>query len=315
MIELFLDQNIWRLTLVMTAPLLIAALGELITERSGVVNLGVEGIMAVAAAAGFIAAVHSGASAPGLLAGVVAGALLAVLFGYYTISLKRSQFTVGLTLFVLGLGVSSLMYRVFSGIRLVPPTIPVMPAVPVPWLADLPVAGPVLFQQNLLVYLALLLVPVLYVLLAKTSLGMRLRAVGENPKALDTIGLSVSGLRYAATIAGGALMGLAGAYLPIAITGAYADGMIAGRGWIALMIVIFARWSPLGALAGALLFAYTEALQFRLALVAQHIPSQFLLMLPYVVAIVVLVQVYRGANPPAALGIPYERESRSRELY
>jgi simple sugar transport system permease protein len=309
-VTLFLDVEIFRLMLIMAAPLVMAALGELLIERSGVLNVGIEGMMAVAAVVAFLTALRTGALTAGLGAGMAAGALLAVLLVYYAATLRASQLTVGLSLFVLGTGLASLVYRAVIGVTMSTPTVQTLRAVPLPGLAGLPVLGPILYAQNLLVYLAVLLVPAVSLFLFRTTIGLRLRAGGENPRALDTVGVSVGALRWGATVGGGLLIGLAGAYLPLAVTGAYSDGIVGGRGWIALMIVIFGRWSPGWALVGAILFAYTEALQFKLALVTKTVPPQFLQMLPYLVAIVVLVRVYRGAEPPRALGIPYERESR-----
>lgn len=307
---LLLDVEVFRLMLIMAAPLVIAALGELLIERSGVLNVGIEGMMAVAAVVAFLTAVRTGAVTAGLGAGMAAGALQAGVLVYYAATLRASQLTVGLSLFVLGTGLASLVYRAVIGVTMSTPTVETLRAVPLPGLAGLPVLGPILFAQNLLVYLAVLLVPAVSLLLFRTTVGLRLRACGENPRALDTVGVSVGALRWGAAAGGGLLIGLAGAYLPLAVTGTYSDGIVGGRGWIALMIVIFGRWSPGWALVGAVLFAYTEALQFKLALVTKAVPPQFLQMLPYLVAIVVLVRVYRGAEPPRALGLPYERESR-----
>jgi len=309
-VTLLLDVEIFRLMLIMAAPLVIAALGELLMERSGVLNVGIEGMMAVAAVVAFLTALRTGAVAAGLGAGMAAGALLASVLVYYAATLRASQLTVGLSLFVLGTGLASLVYRAVIGVTMSTPTVETLRAVPLPGLAGLPVLGPIVFSQNLLVYLAVLLVPAVSLLLFRTTVGLRLRASGENPRALDTVGVSVGALRWGAAVGGGLLIGLAGAYLPLVVTGTYSDGIVGGRGWIALMIVIFGRWSPGWALVGAVLFAYTEALQFKLALVTKAVPPQFLQMLPYLVAIVVLVRVYRGAEPPRALGVPYERESR-----
>lgn len=307
---LFVDPELLRLTLTMAAPLVLAGLGELIMERSGLLNVGVEGMMAVAAACAFLTMLKTGSLTVAAATAVVAGIALALLLALYAVALASSQLTVGLSIFVLGTGLASLLYRVVIGVTTVTPTTRTLPSLPIPGLAGLPFFGTVLFTQNALVYLALLLVPALTGFLVLTPLGLRLRAAGENPRALDTVGVNVRALRYGAAAAGGALIGLAGAYLPLAVTGAYSDGMIGGRGWLSLMVVIFGRWQPGWALVGALLFAYTEALQFKLALVTKAIPPQVLLMLPYVVAIVVLVRLYRGAEPPRALGQPYRRESR-----
>ena len=310
-LELFLDPQLLRLTVAVAAPFIVAALGELLMERAGILNVGIEGVMAVGAAVGFLGTWATGGSyLVGLLAAMLAGAALCLVLAYYGITLRGQQITIGLGLLVFGLGLASLLYRAVVGVQFAAPRVDVLPPAPIPVLADLPVVGTVLFSQDVLVYVAFLLVPVLQVLLFSTPLGLRWRACGENPRAADTVGVNVVALRYAATLLGGLLIGLAGAYLPLTITGGYSDGMVGGRGWIALMLVILGRWLPWLVILGALLFAYVEALQFRVALVTRAVPPQLLLALPYLLAIVVLVRVYRGAQAPAALAVPYDREAR-----
>ncbi len=309
--ELFVDPQLLRLTVTIAAPFLLAALGELLMERAGILNVGIEGVMAVGAAMGFLATWSSGGSyLAGLLAAMASGGALSLILAYYGISLRGQQITVGLGLLVFGLGLASLIYRAAVGVQFAAPRVQVLPPVSIPGLAQIPVLGEVFFAQDILVYVAFLLVPLVHWLLFQTPLGLRLRACGDNPRAADTLGVNVTALRYLATIVGGFLIGLAGAYLPLAITGGYSDGIVGGRGWIALMLVILGRWMPLVVVVGAFLFAYVEALQFRLALATKLVPPQFLLMLPYVLAILVLVRVYRGAQAPAALALPYDREAR-----
>jgi simple sugar transport system permease protein len=309
-LSLIADPQLWQQTVVYAAPLILAAMGELLIERGGILNIGIEGMMLVGAAVGFIVAVQMGSLATGIAAAMVAGGMMALVLAYYSVDLRGSQVTVGLGLFVLGIGLSSLLYRVVFGVRLTPPRLATLPSLAIPGLADVPVVGPILFDQNVLVYAALVLVPAVHVFLFKTPLGLRLRAAGENPRAVDTLGIDVFVLRRAATVAGGLLIGAGGAYLPIALTGTFNDNMTAGRGWLALMLVIFGRWRPAWALVGALLFACVESLQFKLALGTKLIPPQFLLMLPYLFAMVVLVWISRGATAPAALAVPYDREAR-----
>jgi simple sugar transport system permease protein len=211
---------------------------------------------------------------------------------------------------VLGIGLSSLIFRMVFGIRTSPPQIDTLSPVAVPGLADLPVVGAVFFQQTILTYAAFALIPLVHLALFRTAWGLRLRATGENPRAVDALGIDVARLRYGAAAVGGLLIGLGGAYLPVVLTGTFSDNMTAGRGWLALMLVIFGRWMPVTVLAGALLFAYVEAFQFKAGMVSKAVPPQFLLMLPYVFALVVLVRVYRGASAPRALAVPYDREAR-----
>jgi simple sugar transport system permease protein len=310
MIELLTDTQLWQQMLVYAAPLVIAAMGELITERSGVLNVGIEGMMLVAAVVCFVTAFETGSVTAGMLAGMAASGLMALVLAYYGITLRGSQITVGLALYVLGIGLSSLIYRITFGIRLSPPRAPTLDALSLPGLADIPVLGPILFQQNVLVYVAMLLVPAVHLFLFHTPLGLRVRAAGENPRAVDTLGLDVAALRYGATLTGGLLIGLGGAYLPLALTGTFSDNMTAGRGWLALILVIFGRWQPGLVLLGACLFAYVDSLQFKVAMSTQLVPPQFLLMLPYVLAVVVLIRIYSGAQVPRALAVPYDREAR-----
>jgi simple sugar transport system permease protein len=306
----FTDVQLWHQMLLYAAPLIIAAMGELLAERSGILNVGIEGMMLVAAAVCFVVAFHAGHAWPGIAAAMLVSGLMALVLAYYGVSLRGSQITVGLALYVLGIGLSSLIYRVAFGVRLTPPRVATLGPWPVPGLADLPGVGPVVFQQNVLVYVALLLVPAVHLFLSATPTGLRLRATGENPRAVDALGIDVRALRYGATIVGGALVGVGGAYLPLTLTGTFSDNMTAGRGWLALMLVIFGRWQPGWTLVGAFLFAYVESLQFKIALASKVVPPQFLLMLPYLFAIVVLVRVYSGARAPRALAVPYDRERR-----
>jgi simple sugar transport system permease protein len=307
---LLVDPHLWQQTLVYAAPLIIAALGELIIERSGILNVGIEGMMLVAAVTCFVVTWQSKVVAAGIGAGMLAAAAMALALVYYAVALRGPQITVGLGLYVLGIGLSSLIFRMVFGIRTSPPQIDTLSPVAVPGLADLPVVGTVFFQQTILTYAAFALIPLVHLALFRTAWGLRLRATGENPRAVDALGIDVARLRYGAAAVGGLLIGLGGAYLPVVLTGTFSDNMTAGRGWLALMLVIFGRWMPVTVLAGALLFAYVEAFQFKAGMVSKAVPPQFLLMLPYVFALVVLVRVYRGASAPRALAVPYDREAR-----
>ncbi|MER3455951.1 MAG: ABC transporter permease [candidate division GAL15 bacterium] len=309
--ELVLDPSLFRLTVAMSAPLVLASCGELVMERAGILNVAIEGMVTLGAAAAFLAGFASGRTELALLAGAAAGAVVAAVLATYAVTWGRDQVTVGLTLYVLCLGLSSLLYRVLVGVRLTPPRVEGLPEVALPLLSGIPVLGEILFRQHGLVYGAWAVVVVTHVFLFRTAWGLRLRSAGENPTAADAVGIDVFGLRFAATVAGGALIGLAGAALPLTVTGTFTEGIAGGRGWIALMLVIFGRWVPQGVLAGALLFAYVEALQFKVALVAKAIPPQFLQMLPYAFAVAALVGATRGAVAPQALGRPYDREARA----
>ncbi len=309
-IEELLNPNVFRLAVTFCAPLLIAAMGELLIERSGVLNMAIEGIMIVGAAVGFLVANMTESTVWGVLAAMIVGGGMGGIFAFYTVKINTSQIITGLGLLVFGMGISSLLYRLFIGIRLVAPQISVIQNIALPGLSQIPILGNILFNQNFLVYLAFLLVPAMYFLLFRTAIGMRIRACGENPRAIDVLGINVFRIRTVCTIIGSMLIGLAGIYLPLVLTGTYSDGMVGGRGWLALMLVIFGRWMPSYILGGALFFAYIEALQIRFAMTVQVLPPQFFHALPYLFAILALVLVYRRAEAPQSLMKPYNREQR-----
>jgi general nucleoside transport system permease protein len=292
------------------ATLVFAAVGEVIAERAGVLNLGLEGMMLVGAVAGFIALDRTSRLEVGVLVALLAGAALGLLHAALTVSLRANQIVSGLALTIFGTGLSAYLGKDVVG----KPAQHTFDAVAIPLLHELPWVGPVLFEQNMLVYAAYVLVAVTWIVLFRTRLGLHLRAVGESAATADAMGVSVVGLRYGAVITGGALAGLAGAYLSLARTPGWNEGMTAGRGWIAVGLVIFARWNPLGALIGGFLFGLMEALNFQAQAVGITISPFFLGMLPYLftIAAVVFAAIVGGRRlgAPAALGIPYEREER-----
>jgi general nucleoside transport system permease protein len=286
----------------------IAAIGEIVAERSGVLNLGLEGMMLVGAVAGFVAVNASGSLVIAVLVALAAGGVLGLLHAFLTVSLRANQIVAGLALTIFGAGLSALLGQDVVGV----PARATFGRVAVPLLADIPVIGRVLFQQNLLVYLAYVLTLTLWFLLSRTRVGLHLRAVGENAATADAMGVSVVGFRYGAVVFGGALAGLAGAYLSLALTPGWNEGMTAGRGWIAIGLVIFSRWNPLLGLLGGCLFGLMESLNFQAQAVGIHISPFFLGMLPYLFTVVaVMVASLTGARRvgvPADLGTPYERE-------
>lgn len=308
--ELLFDPSLLRLAILMSTPLLLAALGELIIERSGILNVAIEGMMSVGAGVGFLVAYFTKDIFLGALISMVSVSLMGLLFGYFSITLRANQLIIGLGLYIFGLGLPSLLYRIAFGVQMVAPRIDLMPSLAIPGLVSIPFLGPIFFNQPLLVYLTYLLVPILGFILFRTPLGLRLRASGENPRAADTLGVNVFATRYACVIIGSAIIGLAGFFIPAIVTATFTEGIIGGRGWIALQLVIFGRWLPGATISGALLFAYIEALQYRLALISKGIPPQLFQTLPYVVAILVMIQVYQRAEKPAALMQPYNREAR-----
>ncbi|MFY9514034.1 MAG: ABC transporter permease [Rubrivivax sp.] len=285
--------------------LAIAGLGLLINERAGIVNLGAEGMMLVAAIAGFATAVHTGNDWLAFAAGAGAGALMAAAFGVLVIWLNTNQYASGLALSLFGAGFSA-----FVGIGYVQAKIGERTQYSVPGLADIPFIGPALFRQHPMVYIAIALTLLLAWFLYRSRAGLVLRAVGESPESAHALGYPVRRIRMAAVVVGGALCGLAGAYISVIYTPLWVQGMVAGKGWIALALTTFATWRPARVLLGAYLFGGVTMLQFHLQGQGVEIASQFLTMLPYLATIVVLVLISRNAgwirvNMPASLGKPF----------
>ena len=285
--------------------LALAGLGLLINERAGILNLGAEGTMLVAAIAGFATAVHTGSDTLALAAGAGAGATMAALFGLLVIWLNTNQVATGLALSLFGGGFSA-----FVGIGYVQGKLGERPQFYLPILGDLPFVGPAFFRQHPMVYLAIALTLALAWFLYRSRAGLVLRAVGESPESAHALGYPVRRIRLAAVLAGGALCGLAGSYVSVVYTPLWVEGMIAGKGWIALALTTFATWRPARILLGAYLFGGVTMLQFHLQGQGVEIPSQFLSMLPYVATIVVLVLISRNANfikvnMPASIGKPF----------
>jgi simple sugar transport system permease protein len=286
-------------------PLVLAALGELVAEKAGVLNLGVEGMMLVGAVAAIVATLGTGSYALGALAGVLAGIALALVFGLLTLSLRANQVAAGLALTIFGLGLSAFLglgYRDKPLAGLKPPTLP--------GVSDVPVIGKLLLGHDVFVYLSLVLFAAVAWFLARSRGGLVLRAVGEAPEAAHALGHKVIAVRYAATAFGGGMAGLAGAYLTLVYTPMWADQMTAGRGWIALALVVFATWKPGRVLLGAYLFGGVTIAQLHLQAQGVAVSSHILAMLPYVATILVLVLIARDAtriklNAPAALGKPF----------
>jgi simple sugar transport system permease protein len=291
--------------MIAATPLVLAATGELVAERAGVLNLGVEGMMIVGAIAGFSAVIATGSAALALLAAVTAGAAMALLFAVLALTLRANQVASGLALTMFGLGLSALWGQGYSGL-----SAPAFPHLSVPGLSDLPFVGKLVFGHDLLVYLSLALVAAAAWTLARTRLGLILRAVGENHDAAHALGYPVIAVRYLATLVGGAMAGLGGAYLSLVQTPLWVERMTAGRGWIALALVVFAAWRPWRALLGAYLFGGITVLQLHSQALGLKVDAQLLAMLPYLATIVVLVAVSRDAarlrlNAPACLGKPF----------
>ena len=285
--------------------LALASLGLLINEKAGIVNLGAEGMMLCAAIAGFAAVVHTGSDLIGFAAGIGAGALLALIFGALVIWLNTNQYATGLAASLFGAGFSA-----FVGVGYVQEQMPERLQFEIPGLAEIPLLGPALFRQHPLVYLTVLLALALIWFLYRTRAGLVLRSVGESPESAHALGYPVRRIRLLAVVAGGALCGLAGAYLSIVYTPLWVEGMVAGKGWIALALTTFATWRPARVLLGAYLFGGVTMLQFHLQGDGVEVPSQFLTMLPYLATIVVLALISRNPqwiriNMPASIGKPF----------
>ncbi|TCT39337.1 ABC transporter permease [Martelella mediterranea] len=288
-----------------STPLVLAAIGELVAERAGVLNLGVEGMMVMGAVGAFVAAQTTGSPYIGMLAGMVTGTLFSLLFGFLTLSLVANQVATGLALTILGQGLSAMIGEGFvgkAGIK--------MPAISFPVLADIPFIGPLLFNQDIFFYLSILIVAGTSWFLFKTRKGLVLRAVGDNHASAHALGINVIGIRYMAVMFGGACAGLAGAQLSLVYTPQWVENMAAGRGWIALALVVFASWRPWGVLLGGYLFGAVTIGQLHAQAFGIAIPSQFLSALPYLVTVIVLVIISQNRrmtliNTPAALGKPF----------
>ncbi len=293
------------------APLLLATIGELFAERAGVLNLGIEGTMLLGAMVGFSAAYYSGHPWIGIVAAALAGVALAALMGLLVITLGLSQHVSGLGVTMFASGLAFYGYRLIFGQPSQPPSIEPFATIPIPGLSELPLVGEALFDHYALVYLALLAVPLAAYVLYRTPWGLSLRSVGENPRAAASAGLSVSALRYQGLLISGALFGIAGAYFSLAQFNAFTFGVISGRGWVCIALVVLGRWDPWRCALAALLFGTLDALQLRLqSSGAVDLPYQLLLLLPFLATVVAMAVFSRNARAPAALLKPYRREER-----
>lgn len=292
----------WRLA----TPLIFASIGEVFSERAGVLNIGLEGVMLVGAYAGFAAAFSTGSIALGLLAAILAGMGMGLLFGLFTITIKADQIVVGAALNLLGLGLTAFLFRTYfvstgKGVEIAKP-------LNIPWLSDLPFFGEAFFRQNALVYSTILVTLLAVFVLYRTSFGLTLRAVGEHPKAVDIAGRSVALYRYGAVLIGCSLAALGGAFLTLGHSNQFVEGITSGRGFIALAVVVFARWSPVGAFFVSLLFGLFYSLQLQLqAQPTLLVPYQLFQALPYIMTILALMLVRNKGDTPTMLGLPFRK--------
>jgi len=292
-------------TLRVATPLVFGTLGELFCERAGILNLGIEGIMFLGAFVGFTVGATTGSLWLGFFTAVVCGILAGLLMGLLTVRLGVNQHVSGLGLTLLLTGVSLFAFRIIFGENEVQPRID--PFARVTLLRELPVVGPI-FNQYALTYIAILLVPVVWWVLYRSSFGLAVRAAGENPEATDAAGVNVFSVRYLALAIGGGLMAAGGAYLSLALLGSFIFGIVSGRGWVCIALIIFANWHPVRVLWGALLFGGVSALQLRLQTTGLKLPYELFLALPYLVTILALTLAGRNVSAPSALLKPYRRE-------
>ncbi|MCY3574315.1 MAG: ABC transporter permease [Chloroflexi bacterium] len=297
----------------LATPYIFAALGETFAQRSGVLNLGVDGIMLMGAFGGFYAvhlAQEAGVLAEplGLLLGVlvalIVGGLMGLAMAFVSVTLKAKQGISGIGVYLFGLGLSELLFQQLVG---TPKSVAGFPRISFPVLTDIPILGEIFFHHNLLVYVAFALVPISAFVLNRTTFGLMIRAVGQNPEAADAMGVSVARVRYATTTIGGMLAGLAGASLSIALINLFQQNLTAGQGFIAVALVYFGGWRPLTVAAGAMLFSFVNALQLQIKVIGADIPSEFAVMAPYVITIIALVFATKRQEQPTALTKPYER--------
>ena len=308
-LDILLQASFWAATLRIATPLIFATLGELICERAGVLNLGIEGIMTAGAMVGWLAVFHGADLWTGVALAAGIGLLLGLLHGLLTVPLGLSQHVTGIGITLLSTSATAYAYRVVLPNVSTPPRIE--PFAPLAGLTAVPLLGPVLAQQTALTFLALALVPLAAWLLYRTPLGLALRAAGDNPAAVEAQGIDVYALRVGAVMAGSALMAMGGAFLTLSAFNAFFFGMVNGRGWISLALVVFASWRPGKALLGAVLFGAFDAFQIRLQqVVGGAVPYQLFLMLPYVLSILALILVARRADYPQALMRPYLKGQR-----
>ena len=311
LLNILLSESFWAASLRIATPLIFGVLGALICERAGVLNLGIEGIFVVGAVCGWMAVWLGSGLWGGVLVAAFAGATFGLLHAILTVPLGLSQHVSGLGITLFATSVSYFTYRTALPNVSSPPRIEPFQALDVPVLSELPFLGPVLFQQTALTWLALLMVLLVWYVLQRTALGVAIKAVGDNPDSVDAQGLSVYGLRMGAIVAGSALMALGGAFLTMSAFDAFFFGMVNGRGWVCIALVIFASWRPGKALFGALLFGAFDALQVRLQTeMGALVPGQIFLMAPYILSIIALVIAARSADYPRALLTPWFKGQR-----
>ncbi len=295
----------------LATPLLIAGLGLVISERAGLINIGIEGIMLMAAFSAYVGAKLSGDYWIGLLVGVLSAMLTIMIFAVTTITYKAYQIIIGAALNIFCAGLSSFLYRrLFFGTGRLDEGIAAatFPSLPIPGLSAIPVIGPMFFNHTFIVYFGFIMVAVLWIIIKKTSLGLKIIAVGDHPLAADSLGINVIRLRYLAVLFSGAMIGVAGSFLSIAQASSFGENMTNGRGFIALAVVILGKWNPVGVLGGALIFGFASALQMLFQISGVEVPQNIIMMVPYVATVLAVLAVSRKkVGAPRALGVPYKK--------
>lgn len=292
----------------MATPIMIAALGIVFSERAGIVNIGTEGMMLIGALAGVIGSFYTGSVWLGALIAILVTMAFSAIFALFTVTIKADQTVIGTGMNILAGGLTITVNRAIFGASTSPPKIDVFDAVSIPVLSNIPILGKALFSQSLPVYIAFILVPIAWFVMFRTNIGLKLRAVGENPRACDTVGISVAKVRWLSVLYSGLMAGFAGAYVSMSQMSFFTEGMIAGGGFMALAAVVFGNYTPVGVMIASLVFGASSALQYSLQVLNTGIPDQFMGMLPYIITILALCILIRRSNKPASSAIPYIKE-------
>lgn len=292
-------------------PYVLTSQGTMLAGRTGQFIVYQEGLMLASASLGFLGADRFESLLVGVLVAMFVGALFGLAYAYFTTTLKLNQFVTGLALFFVGLGVSTLAFKLAVGVTLSPPLIPTLQKVPIPLLSLIPIVGDILFDQNIFVYFTALLSLFLYYLLYRTSFGMELRSVGENPRAADSLGINVTRVRYMTAITGSMLIGLSGVFLPMVYTGTFTEGITQGRGWLAIALTFFGGWKPHTIFVSGIFFAGIEVFALRMQIFGTGIPHQALLTLPFIITLIIMSVGSKRVQAPGFLGQNYDREKRS----
>lgn len=300
--------NLLARAIMMSTPLLLGSIAEVYAERTGMMICAIEGIFLLGAWGGFVGTYISGSVVVGLLTAIVLGSLMALLYGYVTVTLRQQQVVTGTAMNILAVGICAFFQRVLFGVPTTPLQIDALPKIAIPVLSKIPFLGEIFFNQNIMTYFAYILIPISIYVLYKTSLGLTLRSTGENPVAVDVAGINVNRVRFLAVLFAGALSGLAGSFYTVGYLGMFTTGIIGGRGWIAFAICFLGNWSPVGAVLGTMAFGLADAVSIYFRTGSGVVPTELITALPYILTI--LLTIFRSNfNVPAKLGVPYSKEN------